>query len=103
MTETELEHQVLSMCKARGYLVHHCTDSRTCIGRGFPDLVIVGRHGVLFAELKTSSFSSRKPDQVTWGHALSAADNGRYRLWTIESLKSGVIERELDELAIPSH
>ena len=39
---------------------------------GFPDLVLVGRSGVAYLELK-SDWKNLRPEQTTWKYALLAA------------------------------
>jgi hypothetical protein len=97
MTHDELLARVTGMCDDLGYPWHYCRDSRHCDGKGFPDLCIVGRHRVIFAELKPSTFDTRSPEQVTWGHALLAAGQ-LYVVWYVSDLEQGHIARALDGL-----
>jgi hypothetical protein len=90
--------RVIGMCHQRGYLVHACYAARFCTGRGSPDLVIVGKTGVLFAEVKVDVFSKTSTEQVTWMHALFAA-GADYYLWREADLEDGTIEHELDRIA----
>lgn len=64
MSEEQFQQRILDYCELRGLLVFHDNDSRRNRA-GFPDLVIVGDHGVIFAELKTDKGKLR-PDQETW-------------------------------------
>lgn len=64
MSETQLQQRILDYCRLRGLLVFHDNDSRRN-NPGFPDLVIVGSRGVIFAELKAETGRLR-PDQETW-------------------------------------
>ena len=79
MTEAELQKRVLDLCDLLGLLVFHDNDSRRNRA-GFPDLVIVGRHRVLYRELKTDTGQLR-PEQKTWLNRLVAAgaDAGVWR------------------------
>lgn len=71
MSEEQFQQRILDYCQLRGLLVFHDHDSRRN-NPGFPDLVIVGQHGVVFAELKTDTGKLR-PDQETWLTALHHA------------------------------
>jgi len=52
MTEAQFQQKVTDLCDWLGLKWHHETDSRKS-KKGFPDLVIAGPGGVLFAELKS--------------------------------------------------
>jgi hypothetical protein len=96
MTEAEFQAEVERMCVSRRLLFHHCQTSYTCSGpNGFPDLVIAGTRGVIFAELKV--FAQLRGKQVDWFHTL-AASGARYCLWAPDHLSDGTIARELDSL-----
>ena len=71
MTEHQLLDAVRAACKWSGLLCYHTHDSRRS-EPGFPDLVVVGPHGVLWRELK-SSRGRLSPDQVRWLDRLSQA------------------------------
>jgi hypothetical protein len=71
MSEAQFQQRIIDYCQLRGLLVFHDHDSRRNQA-GFPDLVIVGRHGVIFAELKTDKGKLR-PDQEKWLLCLHAA------------------------------
>ena len=54
MTEAEFTARVLLRARAVGVLAHHCPRSERCQGnRGFPDLVLLGEHGLALAENKS--------------------------------------------------
>lgn len=91
----ELQAPVEILCERLGLRYHHCRHAYSCSGQaGFPDLVIAGVHGVIFAELKLSSYHKRNSQQSVWFHTLEASGQN-YRLWTKQDLKDGIIEREL--------
>jgi hypothetical protein len=90
LIESELLAEVLTICDEHDVLAFHSTDSRRDIGKGFPDLVCVGRHHILFAELKRFG-GYRSPEQTTWGYRILAT-GARYALWTPLDLKRGTIE-----------
>ena len=78
---------------------HHCADSRLCDGpSGLPDLIIVGRHGALFAEVKPHPGSTLRPGQTTWKHMILAAGH-RHVIWTQADLDSGKVRSDLDSIA----
>ena len=69
MTEAELLTQVRQAAKVLGLLCYHTHDSRRS-EPGFPDLVIVGRHGMLIRELKTER-GKVTVAQTVWLNALT--------------------------------
>ena len=85
------------MANDRHLLLFHCRDSRRSFGRGFPDLVISGVRGTLFAELKTNG-GSLTPDQRHWGSLLQKGGE-RWLIWRPRDLQAGIIEKALDEIA----
>lgn len=64
MTEADWQKRVTDYCDVLRLRWHHETDSRRSKS-GFPDLVIVGPGGVLFAELKTVS-GKVSVEQAAW-------------------------------------
>lgn len=73
MTEAELQHRIQAECTRRGLLWHHCPGATWCRGpRGFPDLVIAGPGGVIFAELKTED-GDTSAGQELWIWTLTVA------------------------------
>jgi hypothetical protein len=62
-------------------------------GKGYPDLTLVGKGGVLFRELKAAK-GVLKPEQRLWLAALeeAGADAG---VWRPVDLQSGRIEAEI--------
>lgn len=96
MTEQELLAEVLSLCHEYGLLAHHCRDSRKCVGRGMPDLVIVGTSRTLFAELKSGG-GDLTSMQVEWKWRL-VASGCHWVCWSPKHLISGVIESVLADL-----
>lgn len=96
MTEAQLQHEVIARARALGHLVFHSTDSIRDIGAGFPDLVIVGNNGVIFAELKSGS-GYRTAVQNTWYYRLFCAGQNVV-LWRPQDLRDGVIDQALQAL-----
>ncbi len=72
MTEAELLDAVRQACRWSGLLCYHTHDSRRS-ERGFPDVVVVGPHGVVFRELKAER-GRVTPDQREWLDRLTDAD-----------------------------
>lgn len=64
MSEAQFQQRILDYCALRGLLVFHDNDSRRNTA-GFPDLVIAGSRGVIFAELKTDT-GRVSVDQERW-------------------------------------
>lgn len=64
MSEDDFQRRILDYCQLRGLLVFHDNDSRRNVA-GFPDLVIAGSRGVIYAELKTQT-GRVSSDQEKW-------------------------------------
>lgn len=95
MTEDQLQREVESLCQKLGLLFHHCCDSKRCRGpRGLPDLIIVGRSGVLFRELKSED-GETSAEQDRWGWYLG---RDLWRVWRPADLTLGLIQRDLEEI-----
>jgi len=71
MTEKDLLEQCRAATKTLGLLCYHTYSSRRS-EPGFPDLVIVGRHGLLIRELKQQR-GKVTPAQSIWLNALDDA------------------------------
>jgi hypothetical protein len=102
VTEDELLTAVTSgtkrnpgLCKVLGVRYFHAYNSRHSVP-GFPDLVLVGRHGVAYRELK-SDWGTPSPDQTTWKYALLAIGQD-WGIWRPRDLASGLIRAELAAL-----
>ena len=110
MSEDELLTEVLELCHRYDLWWFHAYDSRrdvrgackndeycrTRAGKGWVDLVIVGRHGTLFAELK-SEHERRSKAQIRWAERIVLAGN-TYRLWRPEDLDNKTIAIELERI-----
>ena len=96
MTEKEFLAAVTELAGYTGLLVYHTYDSRRS-DPGFPDLVLAGGRGVIFAELKTDH-GELSTAQVTWKWRLLAG-HCNWRLWRPRHLQSGLILRELKGIA----
>ena len=95
MNESALQAKVITLCHDLGLLVFHSTDSRRDVGRGFPDLVIVGKAGGMFAEVK-DNWGQLSPDQCQWKYSLMAS-GAQWRLWRPSDWQA--IEAELRGIA----
>jgi hypothetical protein len=92
MTEKELDKNIRRLCADLGLHRYHVLDSRGS-SAGFPDLVIAGPGGVIFAELK-SARGTLRPEQTEWRDILLDA-GARWHLWRPAHLASGEIARTL--------
>src|SRR5258708_35137386 len=96
MTETELDRNIRRLCRDLGLRCYHTHDSRRSPA-GFPDLVIVGPNGVIYAELKTTTGKLR-PEQTGWRDDLIAAGQ-TWHLWRPDGLADGTIARTLTSIS----
>lgn len=96
MTEAQLQQAITDLARWLRLYVYHTRDSRGS-ARGFPDLVIVGPHGILWRELKSDS-GNLAVDQRAWGRALVRAGAG-WSVWRPADWHSGRVRRELEALA----
>lgn len=96
MSEGELDRAVRRIARDLGVLMYHTFDSRRS-EPGFPDLVLVGKWGVMYRELKKEN-GRLTVAQKTWLAALQEAgqDAGT---WRPSALISGDVARELAALA----
>ena len=63
-SERAFQNRVLQYAAERGWIFHHCTDSRRCKGnRGFPDVFFARNGRVLMVE-----FKSEKGTLSKWQH-----------------------------------
>lgn len=111
MTEDDLLTAVIDLCRRHRVLAHHSRPAvvgRTAAGRarwatpiqgdaGLPDLVIVGRRGVLFRELK-SEVGRLSKEQARWTTTLAVA-GADCATWRPSMLRSGQIEAEIRAVA----
>lgn len=96
--EEDLLRSVSRMAEERHLKWNHDDDSRKSRGhKGFPDLVIAGPRGTVFAELKTNG-RSLTPDQRHWGSVLGKSGQ-RWYVWRPRDLASGIITETLDSIA----
>lgn len=105
MTHDELIQRIMEI-RGGSLLMHHHPDSRRDLGdRGLPDLIIVGHHGLIFAEIKGAD-GVLEPGQRNWGDRLKEVDNlcgpecersgWLYFVWGPADWYSGAIRDQLD-------
>jgi len=106
MSEEDLLTAVLDLAGLLGVRAAHFRPAKTADGwrtavsgdgKGFPDLVLVGRGGVLFRELK-SARGVVAAEQEAWLTALAEAGQSA-DVWRPVDWRSGRIERELKAVA----
>ena len=93
MTEAELQAQIIPLANSYGLLVFHSGDSRRDTGRGFPDLTIASKHGLMYRELK-DDHGDLSSAQATWKWTMLASGTN-WGLWRPIDWRSGAIEAEL--------
>lgn len=78
VTEYQFQNKIVTLARYLGLKVYHTYDSRRS-DPGFPDLVIVGKSGVIFAELKSAK-GRVTAHQKMWLESLAGAGAPTY-LW----------------------
>lgn len=96
MNEQAFQAEVVKLCDKHEIKYFHSTDSRKDLGKGFPDLVLVGIDDVLFVELKTSN-GKMSPAQTQWRYSIIAAGQ-RFEIWRPSDLSNGIIEAIISNL-----
>lgn len=104
--EAGLQRAVIDIARLHDVRVHHARAARMPSGRwatplqgdrGFVDLVLAGRSGVLFRELK--SLKGRlQPDQRVWLARMGDAGLN-VSVWTPVDLQSGLILDEIKDIS----
>jgi len=105
MTEAQLCAQIRALCtelhlhafSATTYLIPGASTTSPGSSRGFPDWVIIGPGGMLFAEAKSAD-GRRSRAQIFWAAAITGA-GGDYRLWRPAGLTDGSIRADLERIA----
>lgn len=104
MSEAQLSDAVATVANGFGWRVAHFAPAhvgdkwRTPVrydGKGFPDLVLVGPGGILFAELKSAN-GRMSPDQRAWASDIGLA-GGNHRLWRPSDWPQSVAELSLGQ------
>jgi hypothetical protein len=99
MTEAMLQTNILELARLHHLQVFHCYDSRKSTGPGFPDLVLAGPGGVVYAELKNDTLQPT-PEQMTWLGMPDAGGAEAY-LWRPAQWQDETIHAVLARLAKP--
>lgn len=79
ITENELQGFVTTLARLHGWLVYHTYDSRRSEA-GFPDLTMVRKDRVIFAELKSERGKVTQAQQ-TWLDALTGSGTVEVYVW----------------------
>lgn len=95
ITERMFQASVIQLCKLLGIWHYHTFDSRRSVA-GFPDLLILGKRGALWRELKredgrvtaAQSEVGLRMDRIGWDWAV----------WRPADLASGRVQRELEAI-----
>lgn len=84
VSEKTFQQQVLDLAKLTGWRTYHVHDSRRS-NPGFPDLVLVRRGRMVFAELKTRKGRVSR-EQQAWLDDLRACPTAEVFLWRPDDL-----------------
>ena len=79
VTEKQLQSDIIRIAKAAGWKVYHTHDSRRS-EFGFPDLTMVRRDRLVFAELKRE-LGKPTPEQSEWLEDLSMVLGAEVYIW----------------------
>lgn len=93
MTERQLQDAIVEMARLLGWLAYHTFDSRHSAA-GFPDLVLLRGHQLIFAELKSET-GRLSPEQDAWIAALQDTRRVTVAVWMPHHWLSGEVERAL--------
>lgn len=92
-SEAQFQRHIILLCRTFRLAYYHTHDSRRSVP-GFPDLVVVGPGGLIFAELKTETGRLSKA-QKQWISILEAAGQ-EVHVWRPGDRRS--IEARLEQL-----
>jgi VRR-NUC domain len=93
MKEAELQEAIVEMARWLGFKLIYHTKYSIQSAAGFPDLVLVGRGRLIFAEVKSDT-GKLTPSQLAWYAGLLDVGAEAY-VWRPADWKSGTIERSL--------
>ena len=97
-SESQFQAAVVAMAKRQGWLCFHAHDSRRS-EPGFPDLVLVRRSRLIFAELKSGS-GRLTVEQAEWKQALERAGEVVY-VWRPDDWRFGAVQEVLQAVTRP--
>ena len=97
MKESEYLSEVYHICDFYGAKAHHCNDPKRCHGRGLPDLIIVGKGGVLWREVKTWG-DKASPEQTEYLWLLRAIGQDA-EVWDELDLQRGIVAAQIARVA----
>jgi hypothetical protein len=87
VTHDEIVKEIQARAKQRGILTHYCGRSERCTGdAGQPDLILAGRDGTAWIEVKTPG-TDPSPAQIRWKYALRASG----QIWEV------MLEHDLEQ------
>ena len=78
--EARFQSAVIALATLRGWKHYHTYDSRRSVA-GFPDLVLVRREQLIFAELKANDNSHPSAEQTEWLEALRRTGSCEVFVW----------------------
>lgn len=78
LSEAQFQEQVLALCRMLGVKYYHSHYSQHSV-EGFPDLMLCGRNGTVYRELKTET-GTVSPEQLRWMAAINEA-GGDASVW----------------------
>lgn len=96
-SHAQLVNEAVRQCDQLGLRVFFWPDSRRTLRKGWPDLTIIGRSGVLFREVKTA-FGKLTPEQRLTGYEMTRAGLD-WAVWRPGDFAAGTAERELRRIA----
>ena len=79
VTEKQLQSDIIRIARAAGWKVYHTHDSRRS-EYGYPDLTMVRRGRLIFAEIKRE-LGKPTPEQSEWLEALSVVPRIEVFIW----------------------
>jgi hypothetical protein len=95
-TEADLQDAVILDCREYGLTVKYDADPKRSTVKGWPDLMIVGRHGILYRELKNMTYGLTA-EQRRIGSILALA-GANWSTWRPIDWWNGTIARQLESI-----
>jgi len=99
ITESELQKNIIELAELRGWAVVHINDSRAQRATGFPDLLMIRRPRIVWAELKREANAGHNKNDPTemqrwWMEELEACEAEVY-LWRPNDWMESTIDKIL--------